>query len=118
MKVVVRFHTTTYDAIFAWRQTRGTTEEERAIQHELVVDHLRVVFGRHLGFPPDAVKDEASPYGVYTWQATNQLEIRFIVHDRPSAPRRWWDIGRWVIRLVRPVVRKVIIVGWVPQLRP
>ena len=112
MKVVVRFHAVTYPSVRAWRQTLGETEVMRTIQYTLFVNYLKDQFRQSHGFPPGTRIDASTAQGTYVWRVSHEVEVRYQVRERPRPARGWWDVSRTVMRLLKPIVRKVIIVGW------
>jgi hypothetical protein len=70
---------------------------------------MKAAFGKHNGFPPAAGVRQTARGPVCRWQYTSTLLIEFVVTERPSRPRGWWDVGRFIGRLLRPTVRTVLV---------
>ena len=109
MRVVVKFHHRTRAGLDLWRETLGRTEWECRQWYRTLIAAMKAGFRKHNGFPPAAAVRQTARGPIYHWQYTPTLLIEFVVTERPSRPRGWWDVGRVIGRLLRPAVRTVLV---------
>ena len=109
MRVEVKFHYRTRDALSHWRQSLGTSERERQEWYDTLIEAMKDEFRKHGGFPPTSAPREIDGRIVHYWWFTKTLLVQFQVTERPGRPRGWWDVWRIVARWFRLQVRTVLI---------
>lgn len=109
MRVIVKFHRRTRDALDQWRQSLGATERERQEWYDTLIAAMKDEFHKHAGFPPRSAPREIDGQTVHYWRFTEVLLLQFQVTERPRRPRGWWEVWRMVPRWLRLQVRTVLI---------
>jgi hypothetical protein len=109
MRVEVKFHHRTRDALNRWRQSLGTTERERQEWYDTLIAAMKDEFREHGGFPPQSAPREIDGRTVHYWRFSETLLVQFQVTERLRRPRGWWDVSRIVLRWFCLQVRTVLV---------
>lgn len=109
MTVEVKYLRDALPGLVDWRHSLGRTESERAdAVHYAEFENLLIA---HRGRPPGARRHDESDRAVWWLDYADRLTVRYVLGERPPRPRGWWDVRRWVARLVTPPALVVTVIG-------
>jgi hypothetical protein len=115
MRIELEFHTIVVRDLRRWRMSLGATNSARQERYRDIMCGILTQLQEYDGIPPEATLDERAGPTTYLCWFADEVLLRYVVVEKPSRPRGWWDVVRRLSRVYRRPYRRVIVIGLTPR---